>query len=87
MALICTGHMLKLGMVPGMARHRQNPRPKVSSACSRQAPLEFLNIHKPTLPLDGFLQLNPAVQLTCSSNPRTFRVASNREAGRPFLRP
>ena len=49
----------------------QNPHPEVSSACSRQVPLEFPNIHKPTLSPDGFLRLNPAVQLTCSSVPRT----------------
>ena len=78
---VCTGHnLLKLfrygagragnGRGTGRIPTRQNPHPEVSSACSREVPLEFLNIHKPTLSPDGFLWLNPAVQLTRSSNPR-----------------
>ncbi len=80
--LVCTGHnLLKLfrfsagraGNGRGTARThtQQNPHPEVSSACSRQVPLEFLNIHKPTLSPDGFLRLNPAAKLTCSSSPWT----------------
>ena len=80
--MICTGHnLLKLfrysagraGNGRGTARThtQQNPHPEISSDCSRQVPLEFLNIHKPTLSPDGFLRLNPAVQITRSSNPWT----------------
>ena len=72
--MICTGHnLLKLfrygagrggnGQGTGRTPTQQNPNPEVSSACSRQVPLEFFNIHKPTLSPDGFLRLNPAVQL------------------------